>query len=332
MAALAESMREAAKEVDAFIESTVRGQPLELYKAAMHLIRAGGKRLRPFITLTVAEMLGGPRARRLALPLAAAVEVFHNFTLIHDDIMDQDEFRRGVPTVHKLWGVPMAILAGDLLFAKSFELIGAALDMGLPEEHTSKAYRVLAEAARRVAEGQALDMEFESRWDVSVEEYLNMIYLKTGALIEASAMLGAIAASSSDPIIKRVGEFGRLLGIAFQIRDDILGVFGDPSKTGKPVYSDLRRAKKTLLVVYALNSLRGEELELFKDSLGSDDDEKLRSAADLIRKCGALEYAEGLARSYVNKAKSILAGLSAADEAAKGLLLELADFVVERDM
>ena len=321
-----------ARTVDDFIFKHVRGTPQLLYEASLHLIRAGGKRLRPFITLTAARMLAGPQGEARALPLAAAVELFHNFTLIHDDIIDKDEFRRGVPTTHVKYGLEWAILAGDLLFAESFRIMEEALDRGLGYDDLGRAARVLARAAKSVSEGQALDMSFERRWDVTVHEYLEMIYLKTGALIEASAMLGGVAAMGEDEDLSQLGEYGRLVGVAFQIRDDILGIYGDPAKTGKPVYSDLRQGKKTILVIYALQHLdEGKRSKLLGVVGKQASEEEYAEAADLIKESGALSYAEELAYSMSRRAVRILENLEALDNDAKAALRELAVFVVERE-
>jgi len=334
-----EALEEASKKyvplIDSAIFEALRGSPEELYRASAHLLKGGGKRLRPLILLMAARALGGAEAEPRALPLAVAVEVFHNFTLVHDDIMDNDDFRRGIPTVHKVFGVPMAITAGDLMFSLSFLSIFDAMKAGLPETYVNKAVRTLAEAARKVAEGQAHDMLFEKSWEVGPNDYLLMIYLKTSALIEASAKMGALAAMAKDEVVEAIGEYGRLVGLAFQIRDDILGLFGDPSKTGKPVYSDLRRGKKTLLVIYAAS--RSQEARKLLEEIfsGNYNEEKLKAAADLIRQTGALNYAEELANSYSQLAIDKLVTLRErgyiVDEEAYEVLKDLAVFSAQRD-
>lgn len=321
--------------IDSRLLEVLKGAPEELYRASAHLIKGGGKRLRPLVVLMAARALGGADAEVRAVPLALAVEVFHNFTLVHDDIMDNDDFRRGIPTVHRVFGVPMAITAGDLMFAISFlEILDSQL-VGLPVDLVARSVRVLADAAKKVAEGQAYDMLFEKTWDVSPSDYLNMIYLKTSALIEASAKLGAIAAKAKDEVIETMGDYGRLVGLAFQIRDDILGVFGDPSKTGKPVYNDLRRGKKTLLVIYAASKSQEARQLLSEIFSGNADEDKLRRAAELIKETGALQYAESLAASYSQLAIDKLVTLRDAgyvkDEVAYEALKELAAFSAERE-
>lgn len=323
--------------VDSYLWEKLRGAPEYIYKASTHLLRAGGKRVRPSITLAAASMLGGPVALSKAIPLAGAVEAIHNFSLIHDDIMDRDDFRRGVPTVHKVWGEAAAILAGDLLFAQAYAMVEDSLERGLTHSYAVDAYRTLAEASVKLSEGQAYDMMFEETWDVGVRDYLNMIYLKTGALLEASARLGAISAEAGRDVAHAMGEYGRLVGLAFQIRDDILGVFGDPEKTGKPVYNDLRRGKKTILLIYTAEKAgRGKVEQLLSEG-------KYEDLASLIRETGALAYAEELARGYMERALEILRGLREArgeagleggmvrDPEAAGFLEDLARFVVERE-
>lgn len=323
--------------VDSYIyDDLVHGDPEYVYKAALHIIQAGGKRIRPLIVLAAARMLGGQAAETRAIPLAAAVEVFHTFTLIHDDIMDEDEIRRGVPTVHVLWGVPTAILAGDLLHSLSYKAILDSSRLGLATEAVKDAIDVLVEAAIRVSRGQGYDMLFE-KTSASYHDYLRMIYLKTGALIEASAKLGAIAAGASRETREALGSYGRLIGVAFQIRDDILGVYGDPKVTGKPRYSDLRRGKKTLLLLYALEKAEGDDKELLERIARGEvlEEGELERAAEIIKRTGALDYALGKARAYSNAAKRVLADLERAglvvDREAMEVLEELADFVVERE-
>ncbi|ADL18739.1 Farnesylgeranyl diphosphate synthase [Acidilobus saccharovorans 345-15] len=321
--------------VNSDIYDVVKGAPEELYNASLHLIKAGGKRLRPLVVLATARALGGVDAEARAIPLASAVEIFHNFTLVHDDIMDNDDFRRGVPTVHKVYGVPLAITAGDLMFSLSFASILRSLEKGLDEEYVIKAVQALTEASRKVAEGQGYDMLFERSWNVDAEDYLRMIYLKTGALVEASAKLGAIAAKAKDEVIETMGEYGRLVGLAFQIRDDILGVFGDPSKTGKPVYSDLRRGKKTILALKAASSNEKVKELLIDIFNGDSSEEKLKEAAEAIKSTGALDYAQGLANSYSRLAVEKLDMLKASglivDEKAYRALRDLAVFSAQRE-
>jgi len=313
----------------------IERDPEPLGKASLHLFRAGGKMFRPLVVLAAARMLGGPRAEWRSLPLAAAVEIFHTFSLIHDDIMDEDTMRRGVPSVHVEYGIPMAILAGDYLHALSYKAILKAQDRGLPGGYALQALSTLVMAAERVSKGQAYDMLNEKRVDVSFHDYIDTIYLKTAGLIEASAELGAIGALAEPDVRKTLASYGRSVGLAFQIRDDILGVFGDPKLTGKPVGSDLYRSKKTVLLLYAYEKADGKDKEILRDIMeGRVDESKVEVAVRIIRETGALSYAENLAKQYSTAAMTVLEDLRklgiVADEEGYEILAQLAQYAVER--
>ncbi len=312
------------------ILSYIKGEPVELYNASAHLLKAGGKRLRPILLLAVARGYGLEEEK--ALPAAVAVELLHNFTLVHDDIMDRDTFRRNVPTVHTIWGDALAILAGDLLFSKAFE---ALLDLERNDiEHSLivKAARKLAWASVTVAEGQALDMEFEKREYVTEEDYMVMIDKKTAALFKAAAEIGAIIAGASEEQIRHIGEYARLAGEAFQIRDDILGLTADEKKLGKPVYSDIREGKRTILVIYALRKLDENKKKDLLSILGNREAtlEMLRYAVKLIQETGALQYAWEKANKLIEKALEHL-NKSGISRDVYEMLRELAVFIVSRE-
>jgi geranylgeranyl diphosphate synthase type I len=326
---LLEEAAKLARVIDHYVLDNTGIYPQRLAEASLHLFKAGGKRIRPTITLLAARMLGGVEAEMRAVPLASAVEVAHTFTLIHDDIMDKDEFRRGVPTTHVVFGEDWALLAGDLLHALSFKFIADGVSRGLSYEQVYRALKALSDAAIQVSRGQALDMLYEKTWEVTVTDYLNMVRLKTGALIEAAARIGAIAAGSPQEIEDALGLYGCFTGIAFQIKDDILGVYGDPKVTGKPVFNDLRRGKKTILVIYAVVEAGREEVKRLIGPGASEED--LRRAAKIIEESGALDYALKTARRYSERAREVLEEVGAVDERAKKLLLDLAVYVVERE-
>lgn len=312
------------------ILSYVQGEPTELYEASAHLLKAGGKRLRPILLLAVARGYGLEEEK--ALPAAAAIELLHNFTLVHDDIMDRDAFRRNVPTVHTIWGDALAILAGDLLFSKAFEAILDLERKGIKQDLVVKAARKLAWASVTVAEGQALDMNFEKRDNVSEEDYMIMIEKKTAALFKAAAEIGAIIAGATEEQIKHIGEYARLAGKAFQIRDDILGLIADEKKLGKPVYSDIREGKRTILVIYALGKLdenkRKELLSILGDRKVSI--ERLRYAVKLIEEADAFQYAWEKANKLIEKALQHL-DRSGIDQDIYEMLRELAIFIISRE-
>ncbi|MEM0504816.1 MAG: polyprenyl synthetase family protein [Sulfolobales archaeon] len=320
---------EIAGKVNLIISEVVRGDEKRLYEASLHLLKAGGKRLRPLLTVLSARLFG--LDEDIALYPAASIELLHNFTLIHDDIMDRDDFRRGVPTVHKVYGEAMAILAGDLLFSKSYEAM-LMLVGKVPDSLIVKALRELTWAAVTVAEGQSLDMEFEERDDVKMEEYFTMIFKKTAALFKASAYIGGVLAGADDSDLVRICEFARSVGMAFQIRDDELGLVGDEKVLGKPVFSDLREGKKTLLVIYALNNVGNSERELILKNLGNAraSDEDLRRVAKIIVDSGALEFSNRVAEDYLRKGLTALDEISAKDLKAKKLLRDFAVFLTKR--
>ncbi len=281
---LMDFLNKVVKDVDEYINENVKGEPKNLYEAGLHLIRAGGKRLRPAILIASGMVFGGNYDD--LIPFAAAVELIHTFTLIHDDIMDNDDFRRGVPTVHKLWGTSMAILAGDLLFSKAFELASKRVieRMKTRALRGARALNILARATSIVAEGQAMDMMFEKMERLSEKDYLEMIYKKTAALIEASAEIGAVIGGASRSDIEKMKVYGRNVGLAFQIKDDILGIYGEESKTGKPVYSDLREGKKTIIVIRTLERGSKKLREDLKSILGKPgvNREEYKRVADMI--------------------------------------------------
>lgn len=313
-----------------YMLSRVRGSPDFIYEASTHILKAGGKRLRPTIVMLTCRLVGG--SEEVALPAATAVELLHNFTLVHDDIMDRDEFRRGVPTVHKIWGEAYAILAGDLLFSKAFEAMLELRNYNVPEDRVVEAIRYLAWAATTVAEGQALDMSFEEREDVTEDEYLTMIEKKTASLFEASARIGAIVGGGSRTSIDGIGVYGRYLGIAFQIQDDILGIKADEKVLGKPVGSDIREGKKTILVIYALKNLPEREKQELQGILGRRDASKseINRAISIIESSGALDYAIKLKEKYANLALEALEKVERVDVEAYEMLKEIVEWVIHR--
>ena len=229
-----------AKIVNKSLNSQLKGNPKKLYDAAGHLIIHGGKRLRPYMVIKSCQILRGKISN--AMLAASAVEMVHNFTLVHDDIMDNDEMRHGVPTVHKKFGMSVAILAGDVLFSKAFQIITE-----------SKLSSKLSKACVDVCEGQLLDVKMaEEKKIPSQTEYITMISKKTAALFDVSCAMGAICATNKSNDISNLSSFGKNLGIAFQITDDLIGVMGDPKITKKPVGNDLREGKKSLPILMAI--------------------------------------------------------------------------------
>ncbi len=294
-------------------------EPEGLYRATRHYLRAGGKRLRPAITLISTEALG--KDYRKIIPAAVAIETIHNFTLIHDDIMDEDEMRRGVKTVHTLFGIPTAILAGDTLFSEAFEILA---ECDVESENIVRATKKLARVCVEICEGQYMDMDFERRFDVSEEEYIEMVRKKTGVLIALSASIPAILFGEKREIEEALWNYGLLAGIGFQIYDDVLDIVGK-NKIGKDWGSDIVEGKRTLIVIKAFRN--GIELECF--GKGKAEREELERDINKLIDCGAVDYAKKKAKEFVELAKKNLGLLEESE--AKRNLIELADFFVERE-
>ena len=307
-------------------------KPYSLYDAARHLIKAGGKRLRPFLVIESCKLVNGDEYS--VLPAAVAVELIHNFTLVHDDIMDEDELRRGVPTVHILWNVPLAILAGDLLFSKAFEvLFECCKTPSVSPERVLEAAARIASSVSLLAEGQAMDVDFEGRLlksGVSEEEYLNMIYRKTAVLMRASCEVGALIGGGCKEAVNALARYGENIGMAFQMRDDLLGVIGKEEELGKPVGSDLREGKCTLIFIHAFNNASSSQKRLLSKYYGRKSISKmdLESVVKVLREIGSIDYVASLAKRYVSIAKEALLKFDECE--AKNNLLELADYIVVR--
>lgn len=233
-------------------------RPKSLYDPVRYTLGLGGKRIRPKLVLIGCGMCGGNPQD--AVKAAMAVELLHNFTLIHDDIMDQANSRRGQPTVHVRWDTSTAILSGDVMFNLAFQQLEFySADNGFDAALFGKLHRVFSEATRIVCEGQALDMEFETSIDVPLEDYIHMITCKTAALLDASLRMGALIAGADDATIGTIGRLGLEAGIAFQIQDDLLDAVADPDKFGKRVGGDIYEGKKTWLSIEALKRAEGAE-------------------------------------------------------------------------
>ena len=316
-----------AKIVNNHLKSKLKGNPKKLYDAAGHLIVNGGKRLRPYMVIRSCQILKGKVAN--AMPAASAVEMVHNFTLVHDDIMDNDEIRHGVPTVHKKFGMPIAILAGDVLFSKAFQVI---TDSKLSANATTQLVSRLAKACVDVCEGQLLDVKMaQERKIPSQAEYITMIGKKTAALFDVSCAMGAICATNKIKDIANLSSFGKNLGIAFQITDDLIGVMGDSKITKKPVGNDLREGKKSLPILMAIKLASGNDKKIILRAFGNSKVAKkdLSEAVDVIRSLGIEENVRKQALGYADKAEKALEKYSGS---AKIEMISLLDFVVKRSV
>jgi geranylgeranyl diphosphate synthase type I len=285
----------------------------------------GGKALRPALALLSAQAAGGPL--EAGLPGAVAVELVHNFSLLHDDVMDGDAQRRHRATVWAVWGVPTAILTGDAMLAVAQEVLLTSGSVRAPE-----AALLLLRATGELIRGQHEDLAFERRRDVTVEECLRMAAGKTGALLAASAAIGAVLADAPDEVVAALAAFGEHLGLAFQLVDDLLGIWGDLTATGKPVLADLRARKKSLPISYALAQpgIASRELATWFATDGDTSEPALHRAADLVEVAGGREWALSQAGDQVRLAESALAGAPLPDQ-VRAELVSLARFVVSRE-
>jgi geranylgeranyl diphosphate synthase, type II len=291
------------KELYTLIEQEINalkldGQPRELYDPIGYMLSLGGKRLRPVLVLMAADLFGGNIEK--GIKAALAVEVFHNFTLVHDDIMDKADIRRGKPTVHIKWDETVGILSGDLMMIKATQL--------LCETETTSLKQVLEvfnQTAVEVCEGQQVDMNFEKRGDVSAQEYLDMITLKTAVLLGCSLKLGAITAGASAADAQHLYDFGKNIGIAFQIQDDVLDSFGEGAKVGKKIGGDIAANKKTLLLIKALELAQGETkttLQTLISSTPNDEQQKIDAVLAIYHKLDVKQFANLLMEKYLTKA------------------------------
>ena len=320
-------LKKTAKIVNRFLGTQIKGEPSQLYKAAAYLIVNGGKRLRPYMVVKSCQVLGGKTKE--AMTAAGAVEMVHNFTLVHDDIMDNDEMRHGVQTTHKRFGIPIAILAGDVLFSKAFQVVSKA---NLPSKSISELVSRLSKACVDICEGQLLDIKMaESKKIPTQNKYIKMISKKTASLFDVSCSMGAICAKSKSKDISNLSSFGKNLGIAFQITDDLIGVMGDPKVTKKPVGNDLREGKKSLPILLAIKKAKGKNKKIILHAFGNQKAKKkeIEDAVLVIKSLGIEKSVRGQALQYAEKAKKSLNSYSGT---SKNELISLLDFVVKRSL
>jgi geranylgeranyl diphosphate synthase, type II len=298
-------------------------EPASLYAPNEYFLKIGGKRVRPVLCIMANELFDDIKTD--AWHLAVAIELFHNFTLIHDDIMDKAPLRRGMETVPEKFGKNTAILAGDVMLVAAYEHINK-LDLTFLRPVIS----LFNKTASEVCEGQQLDMDFETHSSVSFEQYLRMIELKTSVLIAASLKMGAILGGAGERNQQLIYEFGKKLGLAFQVQDDYLDAFGDPSKFGKQVGGDILSGKKTFLLIHALEAAKpAQKKELGKLMSGTDKD-KVARVLELFKDCGVDEWALQLKNKFLDEAIAHLEDI-AVISVRKTPLNELAQFLVKRE-
>ena len=322
-AAARDALAACKAEVDAALAAlALPAEPASLYAPVRYALDGGGKRIRAALALLAAEAFGGRDAAARARPLALAVEVFHTFTLVHDDLMDGSATRRGRPSVHVQYGDAAAILAGDLLMGLAYRLVeSTALDR--PEALRERFHAMVA----RLCEGQALDMAFEARDDVTPEDYIRMIDGKTGALLELALAGGALAGGADEAAVRALGRAGREAGRAFQIQDDLLDLTATDPGWGKPLGQDLVEGKRTALLLDALaHSTAPDDAACFRDALGGLDPSRVGEARDRMRRLGVLDRAAAAVEAHARASAEALAVLppAPAAERLRGLVLGLA--------
>jgi geranylgeranyl diphosphate synthase, type I len=308
-----------AKTIDHMIDRYFVDKTGDLNKASAHLLAAGGKRLRPAVVMLAADAVN-PGSSDDILHAALALEVTHTFTLVHDDIMDDDKLRRGVPTVHTKWDMPTGILAGDVLYARAFEHICMAT---AKDDAKIKAVNMLAKACEEICEGQHLDMSFEHRTDVTEGEYMEMVRKKTGVLYAAAAGIGAILAGGNGVQVKALYNFGLNTGIAFQIQDDLIDLLTPSEKSGKDQASDLREGKQTLLMIRARE--KGLDLKKYQKDLSPVE---ITAAIKELTEAGVIDEVKGIATGLVTDSNRHLNVLAATKE--RQLLMDIGEFFVTR--
>ncbi len=274
-------------------------QPEKLYYAAQHLLTLKGKRVRPVLCLMANELFG-PIGED-AYYAACAIELFHNFTLVHDDIMDHAPIRRGQPTVHEKYGTSTAILAGDVMLVQAYEYLNKIGIGYLP-----KVLSLFSYTARKVCEGQQLDMEFEEVEKVSLEDYVEMIGLKTSVLLAASLQMGSLLGGAGQANQEYLYDFGKNLGIAFQVQDDYLDAFGDPEKFGKKTGGDILSNKKTFLLLRAREVADNNQRSALESWSNVKDESKIQPILEIYKSCGVDEWARELKSIYLNNALASL--------------------------
>jgi geranylgeranyl diphosphate synthase type I len=284
-----------------------------------------GKRIRPILCLLTCAAAGGDW--RQALPAAAAVEILHNFSLIHDDIEDASLTRRGRTTMWQIWGQELAINSGDAMFALAHVALGRLLERGVDAATVVQALRRFDETSVRLTQGQHADMSFEKRDQVSVDEYIEMITGKTAVLLSLCAQLGALVAGSDAETVANYATFGRDLGLAFQVIDDILGIWGDEALTGKSAATDIATKKKTLPVLYGL-AQNGSLRHLYQQS--EADEAFVQAVVTQLDKCGARDFANSKASTYSHSAVHHLEATNPTGPAAQALQ-QLTDMLLKRD-
>lgn len=327
MKSVQEILDEYKGEVEAELERHLPrdGEPKEFYASVWELIHRGGKRFRPAFTFLACECVGG--RRQDAIEAAAAVELLHNMTLVHDDIEDESELRRGKPCIHKIYGVPTAINAGDAMLIKVFEIANSSK---IPLDRRNVLVSRVAKRAYEITWGQAFEFSMWKRKVFTEEEVIRLLRNKTGALTRLSTESGAISGGGSQEQLDALGEFGETIGVAFQIVDDVLNLTGDEKEYGKEIGGDIREGKKTIMAAHVLKTANSQDRKTFNLLLGKSRISKseIRRAIGLYNKYDSIQYAKSKANLYLETARKELGRLPS--NQARDSLETLSKFLVSR--
>ncbi|MGB2256586.1 MAG: polyprenyl synthetase family protein [Flavobacteriaceae bacterium] len=298
--------------------------PRNLYDPVKYILEIGGKRLRPILTLMITDCFGGNTTK--ALDAALAIEVFHNFSLVHDDIMDNAPLRRNKKTVHEKWDINTGILSGDAMLIMAYKLFES-----YDADKFHRLTTLFSKTALEVCEGQQYDIDFESRFDVTIDEYIKMIEYKTAVLVASAMQMGAIIAETSIDNQKKCFEFGKNLGIAFQLQDDYLDAYGDPKSFGKQVGGDIIENKKTYLYLKAMHQGSDQDKlilkELYKSKLVVED--KISKVLEIFERSGAAQSTKDAIQYYTENAFLILESIEINDT-KKGLIRDFGTELMTR--
>ena len=298
-------------------------EPQTLYDAAQYILAIGGKRVRPVCVLMGNELFAD--INQDAWQVAAAIELFHNFSLIHDDIMDKAPLRRGMQTVHAKYGDATALLAGDVMFAQAYDYL-TRIDLS----YVQKIIKLFNQTSKEVCEGQQIDMDFEQMQNVGMEQYIQMITLKTSVLLAASLQLGAILGGAGEGNQQHIYSFGKNLGIAFQIQDDYLDAFGDPEKFGKQIGGDILSNKKTFLLLHAIEVATANQKKEIDTLISTNPTDKVEKMLTIYKDCKVDEWAKELKEKYYKTALKNLEDVAVL-AIRKKPLYELAIYLMERE-
>lgn len=298
-------------------------EPQTLYDAAQYILAIGGKRVRPVCVLMGNELFAD--INQDAWQVAAAIELFHNFSLIHDDIMDKAPLRRGMQTVHAKYGDATALLAGDVMFAQAYDYL-TRIDLS----YVQKIIKLFNQTSKEVCEGQQIDMDFEQMQNVGMEQYIQMITLKTSVLLAASLQLGAILGGAGEGNQQHIYSFGKNLGIAFQIQDDYLDAFGDPEKFGKQIGGDILSNKKTFLLLHAIEVATANQKKEIDTLISTNPTDKVEKMLTIYKDCKVDEWAKELKEKYYKTALKNLEDVAVL-AIRKKPLYELATYLMERE-